>query len=64
MKYIYESDFEENIIDMIKNLGFEYYSGSEIREQFQSMNSNRNVVITELGLNIIQAVRYGNNSNL
>ncbi|KLI17221.1 type I restriction endonuclease subunit R [Brachyspira hyodysenteriae] len=48
MKYIYESDFEENIIDMIKNLGFEYYSGSEIREQFQSMNSNRNVVITEI----------------
>ena len=41
---------------MIKNLGFEYYSGSEIREQFQSMNSNRNVVITEILYKVLRKI--------
>ena len=47
-KYMHESDFESIVIDMIQNLGYEYYYGADIRKDYPSMNSTRNVVITEI----------------
>ena len=47
-KYMHESDFEVTVIEMIQNLGYEYYYGGDIRENFLSMNNTKNVVITEI----------------
>ncbi|PCG19224.1 type I restriction endonuclease subunit R [Brachyspira sp. G79] len=47
-KYMHESDFEVTVIEMIQNLGYEYYYGGDIRENFPSMNNTKNVVITEV----------------
>ena len=47
-KYMHESNFEVTVIEMIQNLGYEYYYGGDIRENFLSMNNTKNVVITEI----------------
>lgn len=47
-KYLHEIDFEKRLIDMVKNLGYEYYYGPDIRKNYSSMSNNRNVVITEI----------------
>ena len=47
-KYVHEVDFENRLIDMVKNLGYEYCYGSDIRKNYPSMNNNRNVVIYEI----------------
>lgn len=49
MKAIYESDFEELLIDILTNtLGYEYMSGANLRANYKSMNSIRSVIIEEI----------------